>query len=115
MTIRRDWLKRQVEAGKMEARCDLDIEHDGNGSNDSYGGPWRGARLSTPKYARDGNGISRCTDLDFIDGQMNFDAFDFRSSSGCAYADSKAGPFTLHVHSNLCYTLRFKQAMEVAA
>lgn len=33
----------------------------------------------------------------------------------CAYADSKAGPFTLHVHSNLCYTLRFKQAMEVAA
>jgi hypothetical protein len=78
----------------MEAKCDFHIEHDGNGSNDTFNGPWMPARLTT------GHG-------DFIEGQMNFYDFDFKSKSGMAY-DAGDGKISLIVHSNASYTLRPK-------
>ena len=51
-----------------------------------------------------------CVDDDFRNGFSNMMDHEFTGNCGHVYANSKAGPFTLHVHSNLCYTLRFKQA-----
>ena len=119
LTIRRDWLKRQVEAGKMECRCDFYIEHDGDGRSDTFGGSWLPARIRHPKFEPRmmPGGFERdvCVDHDCIDGSMNMMDHEFAGNCGHVWADSKAGPFTLHVHSNLCYTLRFKQPAEVAA
>lgn len=47
-TIRRDWLRRQVDAGKMEAKTVFQIEHDGDGRNDVFGGEWKPARIRRP-------------------------------------------------------------------
>jgi hypothetical protein len=93
-TVRRDWLKKQIAAGKMEAKLDYSIEHDGSGAYDKFGGPWIPARLSS------GYG-------DFVEGQMNFRSHDFTSKSGMAYRGPN-GTISLIVHSNLAYTLRPK-------
>ena len=90
--IRRDWLYRQVQAGNMEARCDFHF--DAHYEQDTAKKVWRPARLS------DGYG-------DFIEGVMNFRAFDFRTNSGCAYGE-KSGIIHLVVHSNSSYSLRRK-------
>jgi hypothetical protein len=76
----------------MEAKLDYSIEHDGSGSNDTFGGKWMPARLSS------GYG-------DFIEGQANFRSHDFTSKSGHAYRGPD-GTINLIVHSNLAWTLR---------
>ena len=106
----------------MEARCDLYIEHDGDGSRDTFGGPWMPARIRRPKFEPREmfGGFARevCVDDDFREGHMNLMAHHFEGKSGSAYqygtgqgGTGQGGTteiIVLHVHSNLCYSLRFK-------
>lgn len=115
-TVRRDWLKRQVEQGKIQSKCVFEIEHDGNGSNDRFGGQWLDARIRKPRYEEYvndiGNNMTRCVDPDFIEGASNFTQFDFSTKSGGAYTagvdDEGRKLYTLHIHSNAVYALREK-------
>lgn len=110
-TVRRDWLKKQIEAGKMEARCDHYIEHDGDGRYDTRGGPWMAARIRRPVFEPRmmpaGFECDVCVDDNFIEGQMNMLDCDFTGNCGSAYRND-SGIITLRVHSNLCYSLRLK-------
>lgn len=109
-TVRRDWLKRQIEKGNMEAKTVFEIEHDGNGSNDVYGGEWKPARIRHPRFEEFvnqwGTTLTRCADPDFRDGWMNFNESDFRSGSGSCYRTGTN--YCLHVHSNAVYEFRTK-------
>jgi hypothetical protein len=118
--VRRDWLKRQIEAGKMEAKTCFHIEHDGDGRNDVYGGEWMTARIRHPKFRqhypdrenRPEFHYGVCDDPDFIEGQMNFNESDFSSGCGACYRSAQADgseKFTLHVHSNAVYYFRLNQ------
>ena len=91
--IRRDWLRRQVQAGKMEARCDFHF--DAHYEQDTASRVWMPARFSE-NYG------------DFVDGVINFKPFDFRTKSGCAYGE-KDGIIHLVVHSNSSFSLRAKE------
>jgi hypothetical protein len=115
-TVRRDWLLKRVKQGKIEARCVFEIEHDGTGAYDRFGGQWLEARIRYPRFEdyinSVGNTMSRCADSDFVEGKSNFNESDFRTKSGGAYL-SGVDPegrklYSLHIHSNSCYTLREK-------
>jgi hypothetical protein len=116
-TVRRDWLRKQIIAGNMQARCVFEIEHDGNGANDRFGGNWLDARIRHPRFEDFincyGNKETRCADPDFIEGMSNFNESDFRTKSGGAYRtgiDPEGRQlYSLHIHSNSCYTLREKR------
>lgn len=115
-TIRRDWLKKQVEQGKIQARCVFEIEHDGTGAYDRFGGEWLDARIRRPRFedyvTQYGTTMSRCADSDFVEGKSNFNESDFTTKSGGAYlagVDPEGRKlYSLHIHSNSCYTLREK-------
>ncbi len=114
-TVRRDWLLKQIDAGRMEAKTDFIIEHDGTGANDVFGGDWKPARIRRARFEEItncyGNKQSVCADPDFIDGMMNFTESDFRSKSGhCSQGMSADGRklYSLGIHSNAHFTLREK-------
>lgn len=90
-TIRRDWIKRQIEAGRMEAKCDYHYT-DGDTADNFGKTGWLPACI--------GN---------FIDGHINFQEHDFRFKSGAAWKNEDE-TINLSVHSNLSYTLRLKGA-----
>jgi hypothetical protein len=112
-TVRRDWLKRQVLKGNMEARTCFQIEHDGDGRNDVFGGDWKPARIRYPKFREhypDPTNkpewhYSVCEDSDFIEGKMNFNESDFSSGCGACYK-GESGILTLHIHSNAVFYFR---------
>jgi hypothetical protein len=112
-TIKRNWLKAQVEAGKIEAKCDF---HFIDGLPDATQGrtEWMLARIRRPRFERiqydDGTvGHERCMDHDFIEGQMNFNDSDFEGNSGSAYWEDEAKTrIHFRIHSNAFYTLRIK-------
>jgi hypothetical protein len=117
-TVRRDWLRKQMLAGKLQAKCVFEIEHDGNGSNDRFGGDWLDARIRHPRFEDFtnvyGNKETRCADPDFIEGMSNFNESDFRTKSGHA-TFSGTDPegrklYSFGIHSNSCYRLREKVA-----
>jgi hypothetical protein len=117
-TIRRDWLKRRVDAGKMEACTVFNIERDGTGANDVYGGDWKPARIRRPTFRehypdkenRPDWHYSVCAHSHFIDGKMNFNESDFRSGSGACYQERTCADgrpiYCLHIHSNAVYNFR---------
>jgi hypothetical protein len=115
-TVRRDWLLKRVKQGKIEARCVFEIEHDGSGAYDRFGGEWLEARIRYPRFEEItncyGNKQSVCVDPDFVEGKSNFNESDFRTKSGGAYMDGIDSEgrklYSLHIHSNSCYTLREK-------
>lgn len=117
-TVRRDWLKKQMDAGKLQARCMFEIEHDGNGANDQFGGNWLDARIRRPRFEDFvncyGNKETRCADSDFVEGMSNFNESDFRTKSGHASFDGRDPEgrklWTFGIHSNSCYRLREKVA-----
>jgi hypothetical protein len=114
-TVRRDWLKRQVDLGNMEAKTVFQIEHDGDGRNDVFGGEWKTARIRRPTFRehypdRENHpdwhyGV--CADPDFVEGMMNFNESDFRSGSGACYLEEN-GSYCLHIHSNAVFNFRKK-------
>lgn len=97
-TVNRGWLRRQIAAGKVEARCNYRYTDDYAFDNATGFGQtgWMPARIST------GYG-------DFVEGVMNFTEFDLKSSSGRAYwKDDTQTEIRLIVHSNESHTLRIK-------
>jgi hypothetical protein len=92
--VNRGWLKRLVQAGKVEARCDYHLTDDYafDVGRDPGRIRWMPARFST------GYG-------DFVEGQMNLRDLDFSGPVGRAWL-SDDGTITLDVHSNCCYSLR---------
>jgi len=112
-TIRRDWLKRQIEKGNVEAKCqhDLTDDYQFDNANDFGKTDWMEARMSRPTYKEVtnyvGNKVTVVDDRDFIDGIMNFKDYEFTGKSGGAYRTNDE-TIHLYVHSNLSYTLRIK-------
>jgi hypothetical protein len=113
-TINRGWLKRQVAAGKVEAKCNYRYSDDYAYDNASNFGrtEWMKARIRHPvftEYVNEyGFKLSRCTDHDFIEGQMNFHESDFEGKAGGAYQDDD-GTIHFYIHSNASYELRLTQ------
>lgn len=114
---RRDWLMRQVDAGKMEAATVFEIERDGTGANDKYGGDWKPARIRRPTFRQHWpdkenhpeHHYGVCDNHDFIDGKMNFNESDFKSGSGGLYESGTSDgrpKYCLHIHSNAVYNFR---------
>ena len=89
-TIRRNWLKKQIELGKVEAKCNYKFTDDyafDNAYNNQKTG-WLPARISNPVYGEVTlqNGITRTvsTDSDWKEGYVNFRNYDFTMSTGGA-------------------------------
>jgi len=108
-TVNRGWLKKQVAAGKMQARCDFDFD-------DIYGNQadmiWKPARLSPDREweeYEDSNGLTRHRLVNGNDlyklGCISFESWDFATKSGWAHRNTD-NTIQLVVHSNLSYMLR---------
>ena len=90
-TVRRDWLKKQIEAGKMEIRCLQDL-------TDDY----------AYDSANNGGRTEWMDGVEWVKNQSkNLYDWKFRSTSGGAYRE-KDGKIIFYVYSNLCYELREK-------
>lgn len=112
-TVNRGWLKRQVEAGKVEAKCDYHFTDDYAWDNASGFGKtdWLPARIQHPTYkevGEPGHERSITDNDDFIEGMMNFREWDFKAQSGAAYCRDGETDIHFRIHSNLVYTLRIK-------
>lgn len=110
-TIRRDWLLRQIEAGKVVGKCDMSLTDDyawDNASNFGKTG-WMPVRISHPKYEKltlpNGCVIDHNTDSDLVEGAINFYEYYFGFKSGTAHWNPD-GTILFRVHSNLWYTLQ---------
>lgn len=110
-TIRRDWLKRQIEAGKMEVRCNYSFTDDyafddatGFGKTD-----WMPARIRRPLFEKVvnyvGNTVDHCVDDDRKPGYMNFDAGLFEYAPNVLYR-KEDGTIRFSPMACLSYTLR---------
>lgn len=118
-TIRRNWLRKQVELGRVEAKCEMHLTDDyafdaayNFGQTD-----WKPARIRQPKWEvyvnERGSALDRCVDDDLRQGFINFLASDFSPSykTGHAYWQNKEqGLIHFSIHSNLRYTLRIVEA-----
>ena len=109
-TIRRDVLKRKVEAGKMEVKCNISLTDDYQFDNSINFGKtdWAPARIMHPKFEErtlyNGNKTMVCVDVDRKPGFYNLMECDFSGHGhACLEAD---GSICLYVHSNLSYQLR---------
>jgi hypothetical protein len=109
--IKRNWLKRQVEAGKIEARCTHHLTDDYLYDYANHNGVtgWMPARVRHPVFAEYVNEFGytreRCTDSDMIEHQMNFNDDDFTGQCGGAYWQAD-GTIHFYIHSNASYELR---------
>lgn len=90
--VNRGWLKRQVQAGKMEAANDYRYDEM---EGQTVGGKWFPA-------------VFRQQGDKFEPGQIAFTDHDFSSKSGTAYRQPD-GTICLIIHSNQSYKLRVKQ------
>lgn len=110
-TVKRNWLVKQIEAGKVEAKCTHYMTDDYAYDNANGFGKtgWMPARISNPTWRtitlQNGNTMDVVDDHDFIEGQMNFHASDFSGKSGGAYRQND-GTISFYIHSNAHYTLR---------
>jgi hypothetical protein len=109
--IRRDVLKRGVESGKYEIKCNHHMTDDYAFDNSNNFGKtdWMPGRIRHPKWEEITlqNGCVRDvlkTD-DLKPGYMNMMDFDFTSSYGLAYYEDD-GTIRLIVDSNLSFSLR---------
>ena len=109
-TIRRDWLRKQIEAGKVTGRCEMHLTDDYAFDNATGCGKTgiMPVRIRHPKFGKvtlyNGKVIDRCTDSDIVEGSINLDDSDFDGKSGGASWNSN-GSIYFRVHSNLYYTL----------
>jgi hypothetical protein len=110
-TMRRDTLKKMIEAGKLEAKCLFSYTDDYAFDNATGFGKteWMPARISNPKWEEitlpNGNKTDHCIDHDTKDGYMNFRNYMLEGNGGHA-SKNENGVITLRVHSNLVYDLR---------
>jgi hypothetical protein len=96
-TVNRGWLRRRIEAGEMEARCDYwhtdDYLRDAENDNGKTG--WLTPRVHTPGAPH------------YVEGYITFWPSEF-SGYGRAWRES-CGTITLYFGSR-CYSLRRKIA-----
>lgn len=111
--IRRDWLKRQIEKGGVQIKCDYHYTDDyAQDAADNFGRTgWLPARISKPKYEiieNEWGGTSgRIVDRDVKEGFINLRESHFEGSSGAAWRDSTyPGRVILLVHQNLAYSIQ---------
>jgi len=109
-TIKRNWLKKQIELGKIEIKCELHLTDDYrfDVSNEFGKSDWMPARIRKPVFSMvtvNGYEMERCTNDDWKAGYMNLHEGDFEGKPGYAYR-KEDGTITLKIHSNLYYTLR---------
>ena len=95
-TVNRGWLKRQIAAGKVEARCQYHLTDDyaWDNANDFGRSGWM------PVEIRTGN--------EWKETVIQLWAEDFRNKSGGAYRTDD-GMIHYYVHSNLHYEMRIAQ------
>ena len=93
-TVKRDWLRRQVEAGKVV--CVSAYHFD-----DMYGESRTSREMPVAMMPVDRH--------DAHDGTVYLFPSDFTSGSGSAYRTEGGSIISLHVHSNSNYDLRIKQ------
>lgn len=111
--VRRDWLRKQVEAGKIEVKCNFYLTDDYAFDNANKGGTtdWMPARIKHPKYEKHlnqwGYEDSHVVDDDCPQGFMNFWESDFSGKSGSAYWENDT-LIRFRIHSNASYTMRVK-------
>jgi hypothetical protein len=110
-TINRGWLKRQVAAGNVEAKCNHHLTDDYAYDNANRFGVtgWMQARIRHPVFGSYVNEFGytreRCVDSDFVEGQMNFNETDFEGKCGGAH-QYEDGTIHFYIHSNASYDLR---------
>ena len=96
-TVNRGWLRKQIELGNVEVKCDYSYTDDYAYDNASGFGKtgWMPARIRHPEFeeytSQVGNTQHRCVDDDRKDGYMNRDEHDLTSRSGMAYRDWVSG------------------------
>lgn len=99
-TIRRDKLQRDIEAGKMEAKCDMVLTDDFafDGSVNFQKSDWLPAEVvpyAKRQYRDDAHRV------------CYFDPYDFRYSTGRAYRNLD-GTISFTICANHYYTLRYR-------
>jgi len=110
-TMRRDTLKKKVEAGKMEAKCNHHYTDDYAYDNAVNFGEtdWMPAHIMHPTYKevtlQNGNKMTVRDDEDRKAGFFNLMNCDFTGNGGHAWL-AEDGTICLYVHSNLSYQLR---------
>ena len=116
-TSRREWLRKQIDAGKMEVKCNYHLTDDYAFDNANKGGTtdWMPARIRRPTFSKyitpGGWENDYCSDDDRVEGMMNFNVSDFDGKAGMAYwKDDAKTLIQFSIHSNASYTLRLKQA-----
>lgn len=114
-TVKRNWLLKQIEAGKVEAKCTHYMTDDYAFDNANKFGAtgWMPARIKHPTFRtvmmQGGWEREIVDDPDFIEGRMNFNTSDFEGKSGGAYRQND-GTISFYIHSNAHYTLRMVEA-----
>lgn len=111
-TIKRNWLKKQIELGKVIGKCRYSYTDDYafDNSNDFGKTEWGAVRMSYPRFEEitfaNGNTTSHCVDSDTKDGFINLRDYHLTGKGGAAYQAEGSDEITLRVHSNLVYSLR---------
>lgn len=111
--IKRNWLKKQIELGKVEAKCEHHLTDDYRFDDSVNFGKtdWMQCRIRNPKFATrildNGSEMPYCADDDFVWGQINLMDCDLHGKPGKAYLMDD-DTIWLYVHSNLSYSLRMK-------
>lgn len=117
-TVNRGWLRKQIEQGKIEAKCDYHLTDDykADDANNMGKTGWMVARIRKPVFETythlNGVVVDRCVHDDFVAGQMNFMVHDFKTKRGSAWEEAN-GHIAFLVHSNASYTLRIRQTVPV--
>lgn len=117
-TIRRDWIKKQIALGNIEAKCDY-IYTDDYAFDNAYGfqkTDWMIARLAPERKWEEiilpnGNTTHRLINSEELtkEGFMSFEAHDFEYSTGRCYWDENCETISFIPLSGHSYTLRIKK------
>lgn len=117
-TIQRDWLKKQIEKGLVEAKCELHLTDDyqfddANGFGKTE---WLPAHIMHPtmRTVTLDNGVEREIVVadNRLEGHLNLYAYYFDRNGGSAHRNAD-GTIHLRIHSNLYYSLRIVPAPAV--
>ena len=94
-TVNRGWLKRQIEAGKMEIKCRYEYTDDYAGDAAANFGKtdWMPARIGS-------------TLNDKAEGVISLQEYSFKGRDGAAYRTDDSSVITLRVYRGLVYEFR---------
>lgn len=114
-TVNRGWLKRQIQAGNVRAKCDFHYTDDyaWDDAVNFQRTDWMPAYFNPPQVWEEitlpnGNKSHRCTNNHERNpqGYISFNDHDLDSTSGRAHWDEDGKTIKLSVHSNLSFSLQ---------